>query len=54
MNILISIARWTVFWFFVLTGAARALFDGAFFAYFRPQWEAMTDQLPEFIRWLLP
>ncbi len=29
------------------------MFDGAFFAYFRPQWEALLEQLPEFVRWML-
>jgi hypothetical protein len=53
MNYLRDIAMWWFFWVFILTGAARAAFDGAFFAYFRPQWEAMKDSLPEFIQWMI-
>lgn len=54
MRLITDIMTWVAVWFFVLSGAARALFDGAFFAYFRPQWEAMIEQLPEFVRWFLP
>jgi len=35
------------------TGAAREAFDGAFFAYFRPEWEAFVDSLPQVIKYFL-
>jgi len=44
---------WTVVFILVLSGAARAAFDGAFFAYFRPQWETLLDNLPDFVKWFL-
>lgn len=53
MRFLLDIVTWAVFWIIVLSGAMRAALDGAFFAYFRPQMEAVIEQLPEFIKWML-
>ena len=44
---------WAGVFILVLSGAARAAFDGAFFAYFRPQWEALVDNLPDVVKWFL-
>ncbi len=44
---------WAILWVFIQSGAARAAFDGAFFAYFRPEWEKMIESLPEFIKWIV-
>ena len=48
-----DVGMWMFIFIFILTGAARAAFDGAFFAYFRPQWEQLLEQLPAFIKWFI-
>jgi len=35
------------------TGTISEAFDGAFFAYFRPEWEAFIDSLPEVVKYFL-
>lgn len=53
MRFIRDLTGWTLLWMVILSGAARAAFDGAFFAFWRPQWEQMLDLLPEFLRWSL-
>lgn len=53
MRIIRDVLVWWLLCIFILSGAARAAFDGAFFAFFRPQWEELVESLPEFIRWFL-
>lgn len=53
MRFITDILGWTFFFVFLLSGAARAAFDGALFAYFRPQLEAFIESLPEVIKWML-
>lgn len=51
MRLLRDISLWSLFWIFILSGAARAAFDGALIAYVRPQYEQLSQQLT-FLNWI--
>lgn len=53
MRFILDIVGWAAFFILLMSGAARAALDGAFFAYFRPQLEAFIETLPEFIKWMI-
>ena len=53
MKFFADIAAWALVFFLFMSGIARAAFDGALFAYFRPKLEAFIEQLPEAIQWFL-
>lgn len=53
MKFLTDILSWMMVFFIILSGAFKQATDGALFAYFRPQLEALVEQLPEFIQWML-
>lgn len=53
MRLIWDTLGWAFFFFLFLSGAFRNAFDGAFFAYFRPAFEQIKEQLPEIIQYLL-